>query len=141
MECRLYLEDAPSGADYAPDETVDLGSNWEAINFLLTGEREGDGSVGGLLVEEWSDLDGSEAALIDAASLRSFNTWLMAQLDDAVLARFDPVRMAAAGVYRAEWLQADPAGSREILANNLISLRAFAAHGAEIGSAAIRVIV
>ena len=140
MECRLYLEDAPRGADYAPDEKVDLGGNWEAMNFLLAGARESDGSIASLLVEDWPEAGGSEAAIIDAAALASFHGWLAAQNDDEFLGRFDPDAMAALNIYRAPMLQSNPASARANLAQILTSLRAFAARGAAIGSAAIRVI-
>ncbi len=140
MEYRLYLEDAPHGVDYAPDEKVDLGGYWEAMNFLLTGAREPNGSIASLLVEDWPDVGGGEAGIIDAAALASFRAWLATQNDEELLARFDPDAMATLNVYRASRLQADPAGARENLAQILTSLRAFTARGAEIGSAAIRVI-
>ncbi len=140
MECRLYLEDAPRGADYEPNEKVDLGGNWEAMNFLLTGAREPDGSVASLLVEDWPDVGGGEAGIIDATALASFHGWLAKQDDDELLSRLDPDAMATLNIYRAPMLQADPVGARENLAQILTSLRAFTARGAEIGSAAIRVI-
>jgi len=141
MECRLYLEDAPRGAEYTREEVVDLGGRWEAMNFLLTGKRQPDDSVASLLVKDWPDLDGSEAAIVDAEALASFNEWLASQADDVVLGRFDPLAMAAMNIYGAAELQSDPALARENLAQILTSLRAFAARGAQIGSAAIRVIV
>ena len=140
MECRLYLEAAPRGTDYAPDECVDLEHLWEVMNFLLTGKRESDGSVANLLVEDWPDFGGSEAARINAEALSAFGNWLAGQTDDAILSRFDPSAMIASEVYGASTIAFNPASARENLARILTSLRAFADRGAQIGSAAIRVI-
>ena len=140
MECRLYLEDAPRGADYAADERVDLERYWEAMNFLLTGKRESDGSVASLLVEDWPDIAGSEATRIDTEALSAFSNWLINQTDDGILCRFDPGAMVAVEVYDATLIAVDPVSARETLAQMLTSLRAFVLRGTQIGSAAIRVI-
>jgi hypothetical protein len=139
MECRLYLADAPRGAEYAADEVVDLGRSWEAMNFLLTGKRETGGGVGSLLVEDWPDIGGSEAAMIDAHAIRAFSDWLASQTDDEILGRFDPEAMLAADVYEAGII-CDNVDAGEAFAKTLTSLRAFMLRGTQIGSGAIRVI-
>jgi hypothetical protein len=141
MECRLYLEDAPAEVVGAPDAHADLGSNWEALNFLFTGRRDSDGTPASLLVEEWDEIAGGQEAIIDPDAVAVFRRWLAGQADDVLLSRFDPQAMEAAGVYRARTLKAYPAECLEELRQGLASLRTFIERASEVGGPVVRVII
>jgi len=140
MECRLYLDIETGNAGYGSGEKVDLGGDWEALNFLFTGGRDADGSPASLLVDEWPDIGGSEACSIDKEALAAFARWIEPRSDSELLSRFDPSAMEKAGIYRGSSILADPVSTRDRLVMHLEALRSFVKQSASRRAGAIIVI-
>lgn len=118
MECRLYPESGDG-------ECVDLGRNWEALTFLFAGSADPVRRPETLLVDDWPDIEGSEATIINADAVAAFADWIERHPDTELLGRFDPAAMAAAGIYRSSVISDMPEEVFTEMSKQLADLREF----------------
>lgn len=86
---------------------VDLGRSWHVLHYLLNGSVEPDEGPLGQALLGGIGIDG-ETRYHPADAVRSIAAALVDLDDAAVAGRFDPVAMAAAGVYDAPREGDDP---------------------------------
>ena len=122
-----------------PDPELDLGKNWHAIHYLLTGSAwdigEGAGAavLGGVEIGE--DRGYGPARVLDPDSARVVATELDALRVETMRARFDPDAMAAAEIYPNGWDGGDAEWNG--LVEHLAELRRFYRAAAENGQAVL----
>ena len=150
----LYSLDAETvrelglGPEYVPspeDEELlscnELGKDWHIVHFLLAGTAEGTDHPLGLLYDaglEPEDFCSEDVWIVSSAQVRAFRDALSTVSDEELQSRFDPERMAAANVYRADGMTAD---DWDDVSQGIPQLRDFAEACATRGCGAIIVIM
>lgn len=135
LSCTLYVDagDNP-GAPY-----LELGRNWDLLNFLLTGSREPADPVRGFLVSDFVELAG-EAHQIPAGDVALIAAAMVAIRTDEVLSDFDPARLNEAGVYDADLAALSPGDYSRELRGQIEDLKRFLTSAAEGSHSVIRVV-
>lgn len=132
----MALLSPPGGAEPAIDRSFDLGADWQAIHFLLTGDPWGGGGpladavLGGEPISEENLTGYGPARCLDPDRVQAVAAALEEVATGELLARFDAGAMNAAEVYPGQW--EDTALVRDSLADHYAALRQlFAIAGAQ----------
>jgi hypothetical protein len=116
---------------------------WHALNFLLTGSKEGGDHPLGIIMADGEAVGADEFGnglfdIISPERVKAFHEAVSVIDDDLIMSRYDPAKFINLDLYKARLFADDVALGREDLREALRQLREFASICAEAGDGAIR---